>query len=104
MQRGQLRVDLLVLGLPLLAVVFRVVDERTIQITSLEALESRPDVEFYRMDTPPDLVALETKLRDHFKRETAIPMAFDKSSSSPIVSLPQSDQRQVGEVIGAKPR
>lgn len=78
---------------------FRVVDDQTIQITSLEALEARPDVEFYRLDTPPDLGAFERELRQQLERESAIPMMFDERSSSLIVSLPQFQQPRVADAL-----
>ena len=80
---------------------FRVVDERTIQITSLEALEARPDVEFYRLDASPDLAAFEAELRKQLKRETAIPVSFDEPSRSLIVSLPQSQQPRVADALSS---
>jgi DNA-directed RNA polymerase subunit RPC12/RpoP len=80
---------------------FRVVDEQTIQITSREALDARPDVEFYRLDASPDLAAFEGELRQKLKRDTAIPVAFDEPSSSLIVSLPQSQQPRVADTLSS---
>jgi hypothetical protein len=78
---------------------YRVVDEHTIQITSLAALEARPDVEFHRFQGNPDLVAVEKALRTQIEREATIPIVFDKPSNALIVSLPQSAQRRVTETI-----
>jgi hypothetical protein len=78
---------------------FRVVDERTIEISSLAALEARPDVEFYRLQATPDLTAIESNLRDQLGRENAIPLYYDEPSGALVVSLPQFDQRRVADIL-----
>ncbi len=81
---------------------FRVVDEYTIQITSRAKLAARPDVEFFRRDSPPDLEAVEQQLRQQLERETPVVVAYDAPSRCLIVALPQPQQHRVAQILGGR--
>ncbi len=80
---------------------YRLIDMRTIQISTQAAIRERPELELYRIENDPDLD--HAKLIDELKKRIGEPffttdgglgtILYDESSRCLLVSLPQPQQR-----------
>ena len=92
---------------------FRVVDEATLEISSPEAVAARNDVEFYRLPTESQSAEAVQALSARIVQRVGQPLfqpigsgalAYDLASQTLIVSLPQTAQQQLQELVAPPPQ
>lgn len=79
---------------------FRVIDAKTIQVTTPEALESKPEIEAYQAGdlaaTPEDAKALLQRISDALGD---VPLRWDASSKALLARLPQPEHEKLAALL-----